>query len=335
MMRDVELFETGRASGGGRLPQIAMLQAQSAGTGFYLCVRKDVRTSRSGDEFLIVVLQDISGEIAGKIFDNVDTLRHEFEIGEFVKVQGRGSVYNQRLELLIDKIRRVDPNRDRLDGFREEDCIRASPHDAGEMWAALERRVSGVEDTHLRLLLTHILETQHEKLKIWPAAQTVHHAYRSGLLEHVLKLVETTTAMADAYGARRDLLTAGVILHDIGKLQELAYDTATQYSVEGNLVGHITLGVMMVRDAAGTIPGFPPELLLELEHLILSHHGSKEFGSPVEPMTVEAFILAACDDLDAKLHQVHRHLADDDGEGPFTPYHPRLKRVLFKPGGPR
>jgi 3'-5' exoribonuclease len=126
-----------------------------------------------------------------------------------------------------------------------------------------------------------------------------------------------------------------VILHDIGKLQELDYDTATQYSVEGNLVGHITLGVMLVRDAASALPGFPPELLTELEHLILSHHGSREHGSPVEPMTVEAFILAACDDLDAKLHQVNRHIAEDDGEGPFTPYHPRLKRVFFKSGGGR
>lgn len=333
-MRDIELFDTGRGPAG-RLPQIAMLEAQSAGTGFYLCVRKDVRTSRSGDEFLIIVLQDVSGEIAGKVFDNVDTLRHEFEAGEFVKVQGRGSIYNQRLELLIERIRRVNPDRDRLDGFREEDCIRASPHDPDEMWASLERYAHSVEDPHVRLLLTQMLQTHRDKLRIWPAAQNVHHAYRSGLLEHVIKLIETTTAVGEAYGARRDLLIAGVILHDIGKLQELAYDTATQYSVEGNLVGHITLGVMMVRDAAAAVPGFPPELLIELEHLILSHHGSREFGSPVEPMTVEAFILSACDDLDAKLHQVTRHIADDDGEGPFTPYHPRLKRVLFKSGGGR
>lgn len=328
----MDLFgDTGR----GRLPQVAMMDAQSSGTGFYLCVRKDMRTGRNGSEFLTIVLQDVSGEIAGKIFNDVDTLRHEFEAGEFVKVQGRGSVYNQRLELLIDKIRRVDVTRDRLDGFREEDCIRASPHSAEEMWAALEAHVRSVDDGYVRELLTRIVAANAAKLKIWPAAQTVHHAYRSGLLEHVLKLIETATAVGGAYGASRDLLIAGVILHDIGKLEELAYDTATQYSVEGNLVGHITLGVMLLRDAAAAIPGFPPELLTELQHLVLSHHGSKEFGSPVEPMTVEAFILAACDDLDAKLHQVHRHIAEDDGEGPFTPYHPRLKRVLFKSGGGR
>jgi 3'-5' exoribonuclease len=332
-MKDVDLF--GDLGRGRKLPQIAMLDAESAGTGFYLCLRKDVRTSRSGDEFLIITLQDISGEIAGKIFSDVETLRHEFDIGEFVKVQGRGSLYNQRLELVVDKIRRVDLNRDRQDGFREEDCIRASPFSADEMWAALEQHVRSVQDPHLASLLAGIVERNAAKLKIWPAAQTVHHAYRSGLLEHILKLIEITTAVGNAYGARRDLLIAGVILHDIGKLQELAYDTATQYSVEGNLVGHITLGVMLLRDAAAAMPAFPPELLTELEHLILSHHGSREHGSPVEPMTTEAFILAACDDLDAKLHQVHRHIAEDDGEGPFTPYHPRLKRVFFKSGGGR
>ena len=330
-MKDLDLF--GESVRGGKLPQIAMLQASSAGTGFYLCIRKDVRTSRNGDEFLTIVLQDISGEIAGKVFNEVDTLKQEFEAGEFVKIQARGSLYNQRLELVVDKIRRVDANRDRLDGFREEDCIRASPFSPDEMWRQLEAHVASVGDSNIRELLTRMIATHREKLQIWPAAQTVHHAYRSGLLEHVLKLIETTTALADAYGARRDLLIAGVILHDIGKLQELSYDTATQYSVEGNLIGHITLGVMMLRDAAAAMPGFPPMLLTELEHMVLSHHGSKEFGSPVEPMTVEAFILATCDELDARLHQIHRHIAEDDSDAPFTPYHSRLKRVFFKSGG--
>jgi 3'-5' exoribonuclease len=318
----------------GRLPRVKDLEAQSSGWGFYLCSRKEVRSGRNGGEFMMIVLQDVSGEIAGKIFQDVDSLRHEFEAGEFVKVQAKGSVYNQRLELVVDRIRRVLPDRDRLDGFREEDCIRASPRSANEMWAELEAHVRSVGDDRLRALLNRILQAHGERLKIWPAAQTVHHAYRSGLLEHILKLIETTTALAAAYGARRDLLIAGVILHDIGKLQELQYDAVTQYTVEGNLVGHIALGVALLRETAD--PSFPPELRVELEHLILSHHGTREHGSPVEPMTVEAFILAMCDDLDAKLHQVFRHIAEDEGDAPFTPYHPRLKRVFFKSGdGPR
>ncbi len=325
-----DLFVDAGRGGSGRLPQIKEMAAQSSGWGYYLCSRKEVRSGRNGGEFMMIVLQDISGEIAGKIFQDVDALRHEFEAGEFVKIQGRGSVYNQRLEMLVDKIRRVMPERDRLDGFREEDCIRAAPRSPGEMWDELEAHVRSVRDDHIRALMTRLLQAHEAKLRIWPAAVTVHHAYRSGLLEHVLKLIETTTALAAAYGARRDLLIAGVILHDIGKLQELDYDAVTQYTVEGNLVGHIALGVQMLREAAD--PGMPVELRTELEHLILSHHGSREFGSPVEPMTIEAFILATCDDLDAKLHQINRHIAEDEGEGPFTPYHPRLKRAFFKGG---
>lgn len=330
-MRDL-FGDQPRATG---LPQAAMVRAESSGTGFYLCVRKDIRTGRNGGEFMTLVLQDVSGEIPAKVFNEVDTLRHEFEAGEFVKVHGRGSVYNQRLELLIDRIRRVDAERDRADGFREEDCIRASPHPVEEMWSALEAHVRAIGDDHVRTLLSRMLETHGARLRVWPAAQTVHHAYRSGLLEHILKLIETTTAIGAAYGANRDLLVAGVILHDIGKLEELSYETATHYSVEGNLVGHIALGFSMLREAAAAIPGFPAGLRTELEHLVLSHHGSKEFGSPVEPMTVEAFILAQCDDLDAKLHQVFRHLAEDDGPGAFTSYHSRMKRVFFKGGDGR
>jgi len=166
---------------------------------------------------------------------------------------------------------------------------------------------------------------------VWPAALTVHHAYRGGLLEHVLKLAEVGALLANAYDADPDLILAGAVLHDLGKLEELDYDGATRYSVSGNLVGHITLGVMMVRDAARAIDGFPDDLLLRIEHLIVSHHGARDHGSPVEPMSVEAFIFSALDDLDATLHQVRRHIADDRGAGPLTSYYPRLGRVLLKP----
>jgi len=137
--------------------------------------------------------------------------------------------------------------------------------------------------------------------------------------------------MAAAYHVDADLIFAGAVLHDIGKIEELRYDEATSYSKRGNLIGHITMGVMMVRDAARTIEGFPEDILTRVEHLILLHHGARELGSPVEPMTEEAFILSSIDDLDATLHQFRRHVGDDSGEGEFTAYHPRLRRVLLKP----
>jgi 3'-5' exoribonuclease len=313
-----------------KLPKIAQIEASSAGWGFFLCARKDVRTGRSG-EYLTLVLQDVSGEIRAKVFQDVNALKEEFSAGEFVKVQGRGNSFNQQVELVLEKVRRVMPERDAVDGFREDECIPCAPRPPAEMWQELLTRIEHVSEPSLRRLLGAIVEGNREKLISWPAALTVHHAYRSGLLEHILKIVEISIFLSNAYLARTDLVIAGAILHDIGKLYELTYDTAAGYSVEGNLLGHIAIGFGVLRDAVRDDPGFPPDLALELEHLILSHHGSKENGSPVEPMTVEAFVLAMADDLDAKVHQVRRHVAEDDSEGPFTSYHKRLGRVLFKP----
>ena len=313
-----------------RLPRIAELNGTALGWGFFLCSRKELRNGRSGD-YLAIVLQDISGEIRAKVFQDVEVLKEEFDAGEFVKVQARGNLFNQRLELVIEKIRRVDALRDALDGFREDDCIPCAPRPIEEMWRELEAHVAGVSSPAVRDLLTRVVATYADRLRIWPAAQTVHHAYRGGLLEHVLKLIDSVLFLGEAYDANRDVLVAGAILHDIGKLEELAYGVTTEYTVEGNLIGHITIGAGIVRDAAREIPDFPQDLLLQIEHLILSHHGGKHLGSPVEPMTVEAFILAAADDLDAKIHQVRKHIECDDSDGPFTSFHRRLERVLYKP----
>ncbi len=314
-----------------RLPKIAEIDQTASGWGFFLCSRKDMRSGRSGTEYLDLILQDASGEIRAKVFQDVDTVKLEFDAGEFVKAQGRANLFHGRLEIILDKIRRVLEERDRADGFREDDCILSAPRPVHDMWAELMSRLQNIGQPALRTLLLRMAELHAERLKIWPAARQVHHAYRSGLLEHILKIMEVGDGIAAAYGANRDLVIAGALLHDIGKLHELSYGGATEYSVEGNLIGHITIGVRMLREAAAAVPDFPPELELQLSHLILSHHGALELGSPVKPMTVEAFVLAAADDLDAKLHQVRRHLADDDNEGPFTAYHRYLERVLYKP----
>ena len=275
-------------------------------------------------------LQDATGQIDGKVFQDVERLQLEFDVGDFVKVQGRGNRFKDRTELLVDNIRRVDPSRDAALGFSETSCVPSAPRSDDEMWRALAHLVESVENSFIRTLLARILDTHEDGLRRWPAAQTVHHAYRSGLLEHILKVADVATVLASAYDADRDLVIAGAILHDIGKLQELDYDVVTRYSRDGNLVGHIVLGVVLVRTEASGIGGFPDLLRAQIEHLIVSHHGSKEFGSPVEPRTVEGFILAAADDLDAKIHQVRRHVAEDQGDDEFTGFHPRLKRSLFK-----
>ncbi len=312
------------------LPQIAHIDSHAAGWGFFLCVKKEVRTGRSG-EYLAVVLQDVSGEMSAKVFQDVEALKQEFDAGEFVKVQGRGNSFNSRTELVLDKIRRVMPDRDALEGFREEDCLLCSPRPIDEMWQELTDRVAAVRQPDLRALLEAVVAANADRLRVWPAARQVHHAYRSGLLEHILKIADVVSFLGAAYGADSDLLVAGAILHDIGKLRELSYEVTTEYSVEGNLVGHIAIGLGMVRDAIRDRPGFPADLAVELEHLILSHHGARAHGSPVEPMTLEAFILSASDDLDARIQQIRQHIDNDSSDGPFTSYHKRLERVLLKP----
>lgn len=314
-----------------RLPKLTDLAPGHSGWGFFLCARKDARTGRSGGEYLEVLLQDVSGSVRAKVFQDVEALKHEFEAGEFVKAQGRTNLYQGRIELILDKIRRVIPDRDAAEGFKEEECILCAPRPVADMWEELLGRIASVQDPMLRQVLALIIDRHGDRLRVWPAARQIHHAYRSGLLEHVLKIMEIALFLADQYGARRDLLIAGALLHDVGKLDELQYETATEYSVEGNLVGHIVIGVGMFRDALRDVSGFPKELQTEIEHLILSHHGALELGSPVKPMTLEAFILAAVDDLDATLHQVRRHLAEDDSPGRFTSMNRRLERTLLKP----
>ena len=200
-----------------------------------------------------------------------------------------------------------------------------------DAWSQLQARLARVENPWLARILVDILSPREEKLRVWPAAVTVHHAYPGGLLDHILKLADTCEALATAYGADRDLLLAGAVLHDIGKLDELTAGETTTYSRDGNLVGHVTLGVLIVRESATRLEGFPDGLRARLEYLIVSHHGSRQLGAPVEPMTIEALILSAADDLDAKVDQVRRHVADDQGEGEFTAFHPRLRRVFLKP----
>jgi 3'-5' exoribonuclease len=277
------------------------------------------------------VLQDASGQVAGRVFEGVERYKDEFDAGEFVRVEGRTSLHNGELQLVAATIRRVHPAQDAAQGFREEGCVPSAPRPVADMWAELTALVAAVEDGPLRVLLHRVLADHEAALREWPAAQQIHHAYRGGLLEHVLAIARAGTALARLYGARADLVLAGAILHDIGKLQELAYDSgAISYTRDGNLVGHIALGLVIVRDAARGISGFPDDLRSELEHLVLSHHGSRDRGSPVEPKSVEAFILAAVDDLDARLHQVRQALPEAGADPAFTPWHRRLGRVLYR-----
>ena len=312
-----------------RLPPLRQLSPDSTGVGFCLCLQKEVRAGRNG-EFIALLLQDATGKVSAKVFEEVERLKTEFEAGEFVKIRARANVYNDRIQLIVENIRRVHAEQDRGDGFREEECILSAPRPAEHMWEELRSRVGRVADPFLRQLLERLVCANEAKLRVWPAAQTLHHAYRAGFLEHVVKIGEVGDWLARAYGADPDLVFAGAVLHDIGKLQELDYSFSASYSREGRLIGHIGLGAAAVRETAAAIDGFPPLLLTQVEHLVLSHHGCLEFGLPVLPQTVEAFILSFADDLDAKVNMVRHAIQDDAGDAEFTGYHSRLARVLWK-----
>ncbi len=313
------------------LPPITDLVPGLRGVAFFLCARKEERPTRTGSTYLLLQLQDRTGRITGKIFEQADRLKEAFAEGDYVKVDAAVEIYDGRRELIVSQIRRVDEARDRDAGFREEDCVPVSPRPADEMWAELQSRIAGVGHPGVRALLARIVADHGDRLRVWPAAMLVHHAYRGGLLEHVLQVARVADALGEIYGADRDLLLAGAVLHDIGKLQEIEYVRAPGYTLEGSLVGHIPLGLMMVREAAAGLPSLDARTRTEIEHLVASHHGALEFGSPVVPMSVEALVLAAADDLDAKLHQVRRAIADDDGDGEFTAYQKRLGRSWLKP----
>jgi 3'-5' exoribonuclease len=316
-----------------RLPKLSSLTAEDSGWGFFLCAYKEFRTGRSGGEFLFLSLQDSTGQVVAKLMTDVDRYKNEFDAGEFVRVEGRGSLYNGQVQLVLSTIRRVHPDQDRQQGFREEDAILSAPRPIDDMWAELLEHLRSVKNEHIRVLLNRIVADNEAQLRVWPAAQQIHHAYRGGFLEHITKMAEAGRFLARAYGASEDLVLAGVVLHDIGKLQELAYEGgAGSYTRDGNLVGHIALGMMMVREACHGIANFPLDLRSQIEHLIASHHGIREHGSPVEPKTIEAFIVASIDDLDAKLNQVRKAIKEDPSDEEFTSWNKRLGRVLYKGG---
>jgi 3'-5' exoribonuclease len=313
-----------------RLPKLRDLSVDAEGWGYFLCSYKELRPVRNG-EILLFTLQDASGQIPAKLADDVERFRDEFEAGEFVRIEAHATTFQGQLQLAVTHVRRVHPAQDRVQGFREEDCVLSAPRSIDEMWNELRTRLHDVADPHIRVLLNRIVTDHEAELREWPAAQNIHHAYRGGLLEHKLKMAEVARQLARSYQANEDIVFAGVLLHDIGKLQELHYEPGgASYTRDGNLIGHIGLGLVMVREAINGISSFPGELRSQIEHLIVSHHGTREHGSPVEPRTVEAFIVAMADELDTRIHQVRRAIAEDTGDDEFTAWHKRLGRVFYK-----
>jgi 3'-5' exoribonuclease len=285
---------------------IAEWQAGESVQGFALLRRREERRGKDGRAYLDLELADASGAIPAKVWSDSAALRQTFAAGEFVKFRGQVQAYRDQLQLKVDQCRRATAE-DRADGFDEARLVPATREDP----AALERRLGELLGTlqrpAARALAAAALERHGAELRVHPAAKAIHHAFRGGLLEHTVSMLGLADRIAAHYPELdRDALLLGVLFHDLGKTLELGAMPGSEYTPAGRLVGHIVLGRDLVRELAAGIDGFPADLLLHLEHLVLSHQGRQEFGSPVVPSTAEAIALHAIDDLDSKLALVRQ-----------------------------
>ena len=284
--------------------------------GFCLIKSIEVRTSSKGDNYLNMTLGDATGEINAKLWSYSPDKHGEYDANTLIKVRGTISAYAGADQLRVDLIRPVLES----DNVKLEDFVKKADYDSVEMYEALLACAENFADADLKLLVTHVLKQNREPLLYWPAAFKLHHAFRGGLLLHVLSIVRLAEKVCEVYPfVDRDLLLAGAILHDISKLTE--YDVnetgvASGYSVRGNLLGHLAEGAMLIRKTAEEL-GVPCEKSMLLEHMVLSHHGEPEFGAAVRPMFIEAELLSHLDLIDAQLFEMREAYNNVDDNG-FT-----------------
>jgi 3'-5' exoribonuclease len=298
----------------------------------FLVREKEIRTSaRTGTSWLHLELGDRSGTISAKMWNNYSALVETFERDDIVQIRGRVKLYNGRKELTLEQI---IPAAER--DYDLGDFLPHTKYDVEKLYADLRAAIAGMKNPWLQQLLASVVEDPviAPRLKRAPAAMTMHHAYLGGLIEHIASLIGLAGAVTAHYpDLDRDLLLAGVVLHDIGKLDEIQYARGISYSDEGRLLGHIMIGAALVQEKCRAIPGFPAPLAVLAEHLILSHHGSHEFGSPSLPQFPEAVVLHFIDDLDSKMAGMRASLeAGPAGPGAdlWTERSPSLRRALLR-----
>jgi len=328
----------------------------------FKATRKTRATARSGKVFLVVGLGDRTGEVDARVFDRVDAIEPAFQAGDLVLVRGHVTQFQGKPQILIEQVDRLDPEPIDPAEFEvpppppvptpsapstQASAAPTQPRPAHEAprpaadgaraVAQIRELVERVGDAHVKALLLAFLDDPAvaERLPAAPAAKGIHHAHRGGLAEHILSVMRLGQRVADHYPMLdRDLVTAGALLHDIGKVQELAWDGgSTRYTDEGRLVGHIVMTAQAIREKAGRIPGFPPLLEAHITHGVLAHHGQLEFGSPKPPMTLEAYVVHAIDSLDSRIDSWLDLMARDPGET-WTEQTKLYERHLWKGPAP-
>jgi len=297
-------------------------------TSCFVVVAKQIKPKKTGEPYLALTLGDRSGQIEAKMWDNVEEVLEAFEQDDFLKVKGLINKYKQRFQLTIHKLRKLGESEIEFD-----DYLPKTTKDIEVLWQTLTNFVGTIQNLHLRSLIQAFMADPEiaSAYRNAPAAKTLHHAYIGGLLDHVVSLFRSCDLMCQNYPQiNRDLLLTGAFFHDIGKIHELTYNRSFTYSTKGQLLGHMIIELEMLQAKLAHLPGFPDPLKTMVEHLIISHHGEYEFGSPKLPMFPEALLLHYLDDLDSKMEAMRAHFEREATlDGPWTSYNASLGRPLL------
>jgi len=298
--------------------------------GFYLCSEKHIRHTRAGDLYLDLVLRDRTGSISAKIWDKIEKYANRFENSDPVAVSGLVETYQDRMQLVIKKINRATIQHYARYGYDPALIVPASVHDPNEMWLEIVALIRQIRNPWLKKLVSALYRENKDRLLILPASMLLHHDYRSGFLEHTLSMARIGLYLAKHYSLDSDLLLAGILLHDIGKIRELHGDLETSYSDEGNFIGHIVIGYDIISEKINQIDNFPTDLSLKIKHMILAHQGNYEWGSPRKPAFRVALLLHMIDNLDAKMKLMEKILSEDQNEGNWTDLRNYFRTAIHK-----
>ena len=307
---------------------VSELVAGSAIDEVFLLAQRNLAHKKDGNPFLTVTLADRSGQVNGVVWDQVERIAAAAAEGDFVHVRAQVGEYRGSLQLVVKDMARVPE--EQVDAA---DFLATTTRDVGKMFGRLQEMTGRMQTPHLKTLfeLFWADEAFVAAYTRAPAAKHMHHAYIGGLLEHTLSMSVLAEMIAGHYsGVDRDMLLAGVILHDVGKIRELEFTRRIDYTDEGRLLTHIIIGLSMLDEKLKQVPDFPETQAQLLKHMIISHHGAREFGSPEPPKTIEAILLNYIDEMDSRVNSVREYLAKDASEGSWTPYHRLLERHFYK-----
>jgi len=297
-------------------------------TSFFVVAAKQVKSKKNGEVYLSLILADRTGQLQANMWDNVGDTISSFDQDDFIKVKGILHKYNGRWQMTVHKIRKLGDSE-----IDYADYIPKTQKDVDQLWQTLCNYVESFTNPWLKTLLQEFIsdETLVAAYKNAPAAKTLHHAFVGGLLDHVVSLLTVCDLTSRNYPQiNRDLLLSGAFLHDIGKLHELTYQRSIAYTTKGQLLGHMIIELEMLHEKIARVPNFPDELKILLEHMIISHHGEYEFGSPKLPMFPEALMLHYLDDLDSKMESMRAQFErESELESAWTSYNPSLARPLL------